>query len=317
MNIRVNRKLIVLIVVVILSSLAQMDAYATVQVKDSIYIKDKSYSLYSLLFDGCPNLPSNTGKYFDFSGSHMWKGYRARWIIEDNKLYLTYFKAKKNSKLINLQELFKTIEEKVFASWFSGRLIVFSDTPYQRDANARRLNLYVDNGLVSNDQLKIFEGKHRSLFKDYDFIDGSFSFAVPSIFKLGSEDEILNADFKKRSLIDFDSFNHYYLYDNPKSKPRFYLSVAKKNNQNNELTPERYLEISQNTQEGGRSMIIDQNGVKCVLAEYGKYYAWQIEYNYFYDQKIIQLRMVSGSNMYDVSLPNMIRHIATTLKLRD
>lgn len=53
-----------------------------------------------------------------------WRGYRAKWKVKDNKLYLIHFKGKlQDGKKLTVKKMFQN-QEKVFANWFSGKIVL-------------------------------------------------------------------------------------------------------------------------------------------------------------------------------------------------
>lgn len=99
----------------------------TAPARDSITIHENEHTIYSLplelywqQFGGKPPFFSlETG--FD-------RGYVAKWLIEHNKLYLISFYGElltdTGREEYSLSNLFPELEDKVFARWFTGEIII-------------------------------------------------------------------------------------------------------------------------------------------------------------------------------------------------
>ena len=68
-------------------------------------------------------LEQNDLQFFSLSSS-CWRGYTGTWEINDNKLYLVELVNCLFEKKNDLKYMFKQKEDKVFANWFSGNIVI-------------------------------------------------------------------------------------------------------------------------------------------------------------------------------------------------
>jgi hypothetical protein len=154
------RKLYFLIVLYFIS----VDCFATRQTPDIlIYDRDTFYlSTFPLEFIR----PVDTSKYF--VSTNCWRGYKAVWTIENNKLYLTKLLKcnlygtsdtidKKDFFLINKINI-KTETNKVFADWYTDTLVFYRRT--KKDTRsyeyhpwgflARKIKIKINKGIIES-----------------------------------------------------------------------------------------------------------------------------------------------------------------------
>ena len=97
----------------------------TLQIKDRLTYKDNKYFINTNPFD--PYIQEHNIKFSAWI-SCCWRGYSADWMIEDNKLFLTYLHGwvkdeNKKRTGIGMCDIFPN-QYKVFAEWFSGEIDV-------------------------------------------------------------------------------------------------------------------------------------------------------------------------------------------------
>jgi hypothetical protein len=98
----------------------------TTQRTDSIKINNEEYILYDLPLEQSWELQENPILFYSLSTASQTRGYHAKWLIENNKLYLIYLYGEnfiKNEEY-SIKDIFPSSEDKVFAYWFTGILKV-------------------------------------------------------------------------------------------------------------------------------------------------------------------------------------------------
>ena len=92
-----------------------------VQIKDSITVKGRQYSLYTTPLDSCWTR-RNPKPETRLTRSTCWRGYVASWEISDNSLYLIDILYHTPFGDRGLEYIFPKNDKKIKADWFIGEL---------------------------------------------------------------------------------------------------------------------------------------------------------------------------------------------------
>jgi hypothetical protein len=102
----------------------KIDCFATPQTGDLLIIETDTITIFQYPLDQYFNKGNlyNPGYFDEYIRTSCWRGYRAIWIIKDNKLFLKDIYDCGLSKNISIDRigLKKNNEELIFANWFSG-----------------------------------------------------------------------------------------------------------------------------------------------------------------------------------------------------
>lgn len=94
----------------------------TAQIGDVIKYKGKTYSMKTEPFR---QIVWKNDYDFQWKWTCNWRGYRAKWKVKDNKLYLVRIKGRlKNGKKLTVKKVFQN-QETVFADWVSERIVLW------------------------------------------------------------------------------------------------------------------------------------------------------------------------------------------------
>jgi hypothetical protein len=135
----------------------------TAQVSEVLEWNGKQYQLYSEPFRSYQKQNMHLKERFLFipKSSSCWRGYRAKWKIEEGRLYLVSIsgwvaQSKGPPRFYRIKEVMGT-RDPVFAEWFTGTLIVpdgkmlqYVHMPYASNFE-RELRVVVVRGLILND----------------------------------------------------------------------------------------------------------------------------------------------------------------------
>ncbi len=142
----------------------------TAQVSDTIHFQGKERRLFSTPLDAYlqanPSVPE-----FVVEVTCNWRGYWAKWVIEDDRLYVTEIKGKQRSSQTpaSLQTVFPGAGDRVFAEWYSGELHLPQGEVLRRRNSGfgavhdEHLVLMVDKGRVVGSRVNTLEDSMRSL----------------------------------------------------------------------------------------------------------------------------------------------------------
>lgn len=99
----------------------------TAQRTDTIVINEDEHIIYDLPLQQYWEKNNNRPSLFSLNTS-LNRSYYAKWLIENNKLYLINFYGEcvlpPPRKEYSLVDLFPTAGEKIFAEWFTGDIII-------------------------------------------------------------------------------------------------------------------------------------------------------------------------------------------------
>lgn len=99
----------------------------TAQRTDTIIINEDEHVMYGLPLEQYWKQNDNKPSLFSMTTS-LNRGYYAKWLIENNKLFLIYFYGEcllpPPMKEYSLIDLFPSAEDKVFAEWFTGDITI-------------------------------------------------------------------------------------------------------------------------------------------------------------------------------------------------
>ena len=88
---------------------------------------------------------------FDLQGSGNWKGYEAKWLIRDSKLYLMKIKAKRDGKRIKNDQIFLGKQFPLHAYWFTGRIHLSVGGYNEQTKKSESVIVFqVEKGVVTN-----------------------------------------------------------------------------------------------------------------------------------------------------------------------
>jgi len=97
----------------------------------------------------------------------LWRGYITDWEIKRKKLYLTKIEVAHTGLSINLKKMFNKVKKgKVFASWFSGKLLI---TPGRFEYDTKYI-ITVENGIITHEQ-ELYSGYMNEF--NYDKIENT------------------------------------------------------------------------------------------------------------------------------------------------
>ena len=93
----------------------------TVQVAETIIYKGEKSTMQTEPLR--EYLKENNIKFLS-STSACWRGYRGTWEVSDNKLFLVELRNCIFNKQIDLKDMFKQKQDKVFANWFTDSIYI-------------------------------------------------------------------------------------------------------------------------------------------------------------------------------------------------
>lgn len=95
----------------------------TAQISEQFVFNDETYSIECVPLKSYLELLSEPIK-FDAPHTALWRGYCAKWALEDNELYLIRFNGYlEGGTEVGMDYLFPR-QQKVFAGWFNGEIKV-------------------------------------------------------------------------------------------------------------------------------------------------------------------------------------------------
>jgi len=93
----------------------------TVQVAEIIRYKGKNKYMQT---EPLQQYLEKEGRSFSSFDSSCWRGYYALWEFNNNKLYLVELVNCLFKNKVDLQNMFNQNQEKVFANWYSGDIVI-------------------------------------------------------------------------------------------------------------------------------------------------------------------------------------------------